>query len=279
MSAGSKKLSRGKKLSKWLLIAVAAYLLVGAALFFLQDVFLLHPESLPQDYNYGFKEPYKEHFIDYDSSTRFSIVQFTVPDSIPKKGSVIYCHGNMDNVIHYAEYANRFTRQGYDVWMMDYPGFGKSTGAFTEQVVYHEVQEVYNLTRASGTAPAGIIIYGKSLGTGIAAQLASVNSCQRLILECPYFSIRYLAAGYAWMYPAKKMVNFNIPTSKFVQQVKAPVTIFHGTDDETIPFKNAQMLLEKCKPADELVTIPGGHHNDLTTFPLMQQKLDSLLAL
>ena len=278
MSTGSALLSRGKKLGKWLAIAALAYLLVGVALYFLQDKFLLHPEPLAADYRYPFTEPFKEHFIDYDSTTRFSIVQFTVADSIPKKGSVIYCHGNMDNVTHYAEYARGFTSRGYEVWMMDYPGFGKSTGAFTEQTVYNEVLQVYKMVVSSGTADTNVIIYGKSLGTGIAAQLASVVPCRSLILECPYFSIRYLAAGYAWMYPAKQMVDFNIPTARFLQQVTAPVTIFHGTDDETIPFNNAEMLISKAKPGDELVTIPGGHHNDLTHFPLMQQKLDSLLA-
>ena len=75
------------------------------------------------------------------------------------------------------------------------------------------------------------------------------------------------------------MVSFNIPTFKFLEIIQEPVTIFHGTADETIPYSNAEKLQTKFKPGDELVTIPGGNHNNLTSFPVMQHKLDSLLLL
>ncbi len=76
------------------------------------------------------------------------------------------------------------------------------------------------------------------------------------------------------------MLHYKIPTYQYLQKVYAPVTIFHGTDDETIPFSNAEKLKKEVfKPGDELIPIVDGHHNDLNNFPLMKQKLDSLLVL
>ena len=92
----------------------------------------------------------------------------------------------MENINHYAAFSKNFTKHGYDVWMMDYPSFGKSTGPFDENTVYAEVLQVYKMVRAAGYSPGSIIIYGKSLGTGIAAQIASIRDCKRLILESPY---------------------------------------------------------------------------------------------
>ena len=75
-----KKINTKKKLGKWLLFALLAYIAVGAALYFLQDVFLLHPDPLPENHTYNFKQPFNEKLIQYDSDTRFSVVQFTIPD-------------------------------------------------------------------------------------------------------------------------------------------------------------------------------------------------------
>jgi len=265
---------------KWIKIVVSLYILVGVILYFLQDKFLLHPVPLPLDYKFQFKAPFEERLVQYDSATSFDIVRFKSQTDSAKKGAVIYCHGNMENINRYAKLANNFTQHGYEVWMMDYPSFGKSTGKFNEAIVYTETLQVYKMVRAAGFSTDSIIIYGKSLGTGIAAQLASVRDCKSLILESPYYSLADLAAHYCWMYPVNFLLRYHIPTYEYLKKVTAPVTIFHGTNDETIPFDNAEKLQKEIfKKGDTLITIKGGHHNDLNDFPLMQQKLDSLLAL
>jgi len=82
------------------------------------------------------------------------------------------------------------------------------------------------------------------------------------------------------MYPVDWMLRYKMLTNEYVKNVTAPVTIFHGTEDETIPFSNAEKLQkESFKKEDELIPIKGGHHNDLNDFPLMKEKLDSLLML
>ncbi len=266
-----------KKILKCIKIIIAIYILAGIALYFFQDKLLFHPEALNADYRFKFTTPFQEINIAYDSLTNFNIIRFNADTNTIKKGAVIYCHGNMENINHYAAFASNFTKDGYDVWMMDYPGFGKSTGPLNENILYEEALQVYKMVVAAGNTQDSIIIYGKSLGTGIAAQLASVRDSKRLILECPYYSIENLASHYAFMFPAGAMIHYNIPTFEYIKKVNAPITIFHGTDDGTIPFSNSEKLKSLLKPGDELITIEGGDHNNLYDFTLTKQKLDSLL--
>ena len=129
---------RQNKLIKWLRIIVVLYVLIGAALYFWQDKFLLHPVSLPPHYRFQFEKPFSETLVKYNSTISFDIVRFKPQIDSIIKGAVIYCHGNMENINHYTKFVSNFTKHGYEVWMMDYPGFGKSTGDRTEQIFYDD---------------------------------------------------------------------------------------------------------------------------------------------
>ena len=167
--------TRIKKIWKWFQIIVLLYISIGVALYLVQDKFIFHPKKLPPDYQYQFDIPFREINLPVNAGKNLSIVQFTVPDSL-FKGIVLYFHGNRQNINRYAKYVSRFTRRGFEVWMMDYPGYGKSTGKRNEQGLYDDALSVYKM--AIKKVPAEqIIIYGKSLGTGIASQLASVREC------------------------------------------------------------------------------------------------------
>src|SRR6185295_15234793 len=150
--------------------------------------------------------------------------------------------------------------------MMDYPGFGKSTGKRSEQIMYDDAKLLYKMARARFSKDS-IIIYGKSLGTGIASYLASVKDCKRLILETPYCSIEALFSHYAFIYPVGWMSKYHFPTYKYFEKVDAPITIFHGTSDEVIPYSQSKRLIKIAKPGAELVTIEKGKHNNLNDFP------------
>lgn len=265
-----------RKAWKWLKIILLIYVLIGIGLYFLQNVFLFHPQKLPADYRYQFDIPFRELNIPVTKEKNLSVVQFIVPDSI-RKGIVIYFHGNRKNINRYAPFAINFTRHNYEVWMMDYPGFGKSTGKRSEKILYEDALLLYTLALKKHAADS-LIIYGKSLGTGIAAQLASIRDCKRLILETPYYSIDALAKQYFFIYPVMPMTNYSLPTGQYFENIRVPITIFHGTNDEVISYKQAKRLIGKNAKA-ELITIDKGRHNNLNDFPLYHQKLDSLLKL
>jgi len=274
--AGSMNKKILKKAWKWFKITVLIYILFGVALYFLQDLLIFHPRKLREDYNYNFSIPFREVNLAVTTDKNLSIVQFTVPDSI-RKGIVLYFHGNRQNINRYAPNATQFTRNGFEVWMIDYPGYGKSTGKRSESILYEDAKIFYKM--ANSQVPVErIIIYGKSLGTGIAAQLASVRDCKRLILETPYYSMDALARHYFFIYPVMPMTKYAFPTFEYFEFIRAPISIFHGTRDEVIPYRHSKRLLEK-KPGSELITIEKGKHNNLVGYPLFHRKLDSLLQL
>ena len=134
---------------------------------------------------------------------------------------------------------------------------------------------VYRKAREQ-TSTDSIILYGKSIGTGLAAYAASKQNCKKLILETPYYSMDALAKHYFPIYPVRPITSHSFPIYDYLKKVKAGVAIFHGTRDEVVPYQQALRLKQENKNI-ELITIENGKHNDLTDFNLYQAKLDSLL--
>lgn len=264
-----------KIIFRWIKIIVIVYGICSVAVYYLQDYFLFHPVPLARNHRYDFSVPYKELNIPYDAASNLHVVQFAAGS--PVKGVVLYFHGNKKNVSWYAGRVPAITRQGYDVWMPDYPGFGKSTGRLTEQRLYEYATQLYKLARAKYDKQQ-IIIYGRSMGSGIAAYLASRSDCKSLVLETPYYSMHALVSHYLPVFPVSRLIHYRLPTFEYLPKVTAPILIFHGTSDGVIPYSNAKKLQATLKPGDQFITIEGGSHNDLNNFPQMQRALDSLLT-
>lgn len=266
-----------KKVYRWLKVLILLYCIIGIAFYYLQDRILFHPVVVDKEAKYDFKQPFKEVNIPYNKETNINVIQFTLTNADTPRGVVLYFHGNKDNVTHYAPFAADFTNNGYEVWMMDYPGYGKSTGKFSEENLYAYALVLYRLAR-SRWRPDQIIIYGKSLGTGVAAQLADVRDCRRLILECPYYSMTSLVRHYMPIWPVGSMLHYKFPTYEHLPKVTAPITIFHGTSDGVVPYSNASGLKPLLKAGDEFITIEGGGHNDLHDHQEFKSRIRSLLT-
>lgn len=277
MTSVEQKSSKKLKIFKrWLKVFILVYCILGIALYYLQNVFLFHPVVLARDYKFQFDTPFAEAEIPLNKTDTLSLVKFFPTDSV-RKGVVIYFHGNKGNINRYSRFATDFTKHGYEVWMEDYPGYGKSVGERTERKLYAQAEQVYRMAN-SVYQKDSILIYGKSFGTGIAAYLASVKDCKQLILETPYYDIPAVFGCYVPFFPVSRMITYKIPTHEFLQDVKAPITIFHGTSDWVIPYRCAARLKDVLKPTDQFITIEKGSHFGLNKFPLFQQKMDSLLS-
>jgi len=263
-----------RRVKKWLTILLLGYGLFGIIIYYLQDYFLFQATPLRRDHQYDFSTPFREVNIDYTNTQNLNIIQFETDK--PSRGVVLYFHGNRKNISWYARFAPMFTEMGYEVWMIDYPGYGKSTGEITAETLFDYASQLYKLAGKKFGADS-IIIFGKSIGTGIAAELASRVSCKRVILETPYYSLSSVAARFFPIYPMEQMTRVNIRTWEYFQEIKAPVSILHGTSDIVISYHNASRLKPLMKPSDEFITIPGGGHSNLRKFPLFEQKIDSLL--
>ncbi|MGH2565883.1 MAG: alpha/beta hydrolase, partial [Ginsengibacter sp.] len=155
-----------QKVIRWGRIMIFLYGAAGIALYYLQEKLLFHPTPLPSDYQYKFDVPFKEVNISLNATDNLNLVRFFPKDAIPK-GVVLYFHGNRGNINRYAKYTTNFTKHGYEVWITDYPGYGKTTGKFTEENVYMQAREIYKLANTKFNN-GSIIVYGKSLGSGIA---------------------------------------------------------------------------------------------------------------
>lgn len=255
---------------------IITYSATAIVLHNLQKKIIFRPKPLPADYEYDFKFPFKEINISLNKTDNLNLVQFFPEDSLPK-GVVLYFHGNRDNINRYAKHAVTFTKNGYEVWMADYPGYGKTTGKQTEENFYFQAEEIYNLA-TSKYNNKNIIIYGKSLGSGIASYLASKKSCQRLILETPYFSMPDLLNSIVPIIPVSVASHFKFPTGEYCQEIHAPITIFHGSKDRVIPYRCAAKLKNILKAGDEFITISEGAHNNLSNFRQFHEKLNSILS-
>jgi uncharacterized protein len=264
-----------KKIIRWVKVVALLYGSIGIALYYLQEKFLFHPVSLPRDYRYKFAMPFEEDELALSKTDTMSYVRFYPSDSM-RKGVVLYFHGNRENINRYAPFTTTFTRNGYEVWMPDYPGFGKSVGERSESNIYHQVLQLYRMAR-SRYGSDSIVIYGKSLGTGFAAYVALNGPARRVVLETPYHSIPALFGCYAPIYPTGPMSTYQIPAHEYLAEARTPITIFHGTSDWVIPYRCAARLKKVLKPSDEFITIEGGGHHNLASYPQYQQKMDSLL--
>ena len=269
------KVSTARKIYRITIVATLVYCSIGIALYHLQEKFLFHPIRLPKDYQFPFNIPFKEVNIAMTKTDTLNLVQFFPSDSTPK-GVVIYFHGNTGNITRFAKYASNFTKNNYEVWMPDYPGYGKTTGKLTEENIYAQAKEVYKLAHSKFSADS-ILVYGKSLGCGVASYIAAKENCAGLILETPFYSIPDLFSHYAPIYPTKRMSHFKFPVGEYLKDVKEPILIFHGTSDKLIPYNSAEKLRKVLKPADAFITIPEGTHHNLNDFPIFHSTLDSVL--
>jgi uncharacterized protein len=265
-----------KKIKKWFWILLIIYTVIGVAFYFLQDRILFHPVQFKNDQAFDFPQPHEDITIVVRPEEAMNLVHFYSTDTV-KRGAVLYFHGNKKNISWYARYIPYFTRHGYEVLMIDYPGFGKSKGKLTEQRLYDWALQVYKLAHNRYAADS-IIIYGKSMGTGIAAWLASARDCRRLILETPYYDFPSVVSQFMPIYPVKWMLHYQLPTHAYLSTIEAPVSIFHGTRDAVIRYQNAERLRPLLKKRDEFITIKGGKHNNLYQYDLTLKKLDSLLS-
>lgn len=269
------KVSLKRKIFRVIIVFTFFYCGIGLALYYLQNKIMFHPEVLSEDYRFSFSEPFEEVNIPMTHEINLNLIKFFPKDSV-RKGVVLYFHGNRQNVIRYEKFVSNFTSKGYEVWMPDYPGYGKSTGEISEKLMNEEATQVYRLAHSVFQADS-IIVYGKSLGTGVASFIASKQKIKRLILETPYYSIPSLFSSYAPIYPTGRMAHFKFPVGEYLQHVNVPITIFHGTSDRVISYRQASKLKSILKSSDEFITIENGTHNNLNDFPLFHEKLDSIL--
>ena len=265
-------------MSYWVYVAVlvlAIYLGISALLYILQDYLMFKPEKLPKDFEFFYEN---QEIEEYNVETRDgAVINGLRFKTIDPKGVVFYLKGNSKSIRGWGKFAVDFTRHGYDVLMVDYRGFGKSTGRRTQKAIKRDLQVVYNKIKEN-VPEQYIILYGSSLGSGFATKLASMNNPRMLILDAPYYSLRKVAKKFIPFMPLSLLLKFPMPTYKWLKYVNCPIHIIHGTDDKLIPYKTS-IKLSKIKPTStRLYTVIGGGHKNLNTFPEYHKMLSEIIT-
>jgi alpha-beta hydrolase superfamily lysophospholipase len=251
---------------------VGGYLLTCLLLYIEQERFFFHPQALPQSFNYAFQAPFEEVFLPVEGAT-LAAVHFRHANA---RGVVLFLHGNGETLQTAEGSAQPFLRNGYDVFALDYRGYGKSSGTIASEASLHQdVQAAYNYLRRTYRDDQ-MIFYGRSIGTGLAVRLASTVTPQLLILESPYFSLQDLVARQAPFLPTL-LLKYPLRSDQWIGAVRCPIYLFHGTDDTLIPYDSSVRLQASITAPHQLITVVGAGHSDIPTFALYQEQIDRIL--
>jgi len=258
-----------------LFLIIGIYIVISLALYYVQDYMLFKPEKLPKDFQFDYEnQQTKEYNLETRDGAIINGLRFFPKDE--SKGVVLYLKGNSKSIKGWGKFAVDFTRHGYNVLMVDYRGFGKSTGKRSQKALKRDLQKVYDKIKER-TSEDRIILYGRSLGSGFATKLASLNNPKMLILDAPYYSLTKVAARYVPFMPLSILLKYPLPTYKWLKYVQCPIHIIHGTHDKLIPYKSSVKLAQINPKLTKIHTVIGGGHKNLNNFESYHKMLDEII--
>ena len=262
-----------KVLSIFLIAAISIYALICAVLYFKQEQFIFYPQKLPQNFQFDFKQPFEEFQILTNDNKKLNALLFR---SEKPKGVVFYLHGNAGCLASWGDVAKTYTALNYDVFLLDYRGYGKSEGRITsQQQLFDDVQRAYDELKKH-YAENKVVVLGYSIGTGPAAKLASVNHPRLLILQAPYYNLADLMKQHYRAVP-EFILKYKFETNEYLAACHMPVIIFHGDQDEIINYESSLKLKAAFKKKDTLITLYGQGHNGITDNEAYKKELFLLL--
>ena len=228
--------------------------------------------SLPKDHVFTFSNAFSEVSTTAKDGIKLHGILFKTENS---KGLIFFWHGNKGTVDMWGRDAAFYNNLGYDIFYADYRGFGKSEGQIEDQeqvlndaiLVFDDIQ--------NRLQPKQTIIFGYSIGTGIATYIASKRKCSSLILVAPFYNFTEFTRKRVPFFP-DSFKKFSFDTNKYIKKVKCPITIFHGDNDYVIPIENGLKLKKLLKPADHFYMLKNAGHigiNQNTDFQKIMSKI------
>ncbi len=255
------------------LTLAAAATLLGAWLFSIEDRLVYFPTerfvATPADYGLDYNE------VTLTTEDDVDLVAWELPASSGAPW-LIYFHGNGQNISQYLPLTVKLQKLGINVLSPDYRGYGRSEGTPSEQGLYLDALAAYQHVRDKGVAPGNIVLYGFSLGTGVAVDLAARVEVGAMILEAPYTSIPDVARALYRVVPTSVMRNRFASKDK-IKQVTAPILFIHAPNDETVPYSQGRRLFDLANEPKRFIDIDGGHIGMLRE-PVPSMVLDEIAA-
>jgi fermentation-respiration switch protein FrsA (DUF1100 family) len=220
---------------------------------------LYYPMRYPEgDWSAQQKSRAQDVWLTTADGVRLNAWWFSNPDAAL---ATLFLHGNAGNVTHRIDHAHAVTQAGSSILVLDYRGYGKSTGHPDERGLYLDAEAAYEQLVRRGYPPSWIILQGESLGTAVATELASRRQCAGLVLESPFTSLSSMAGVVLPI--IGPLVAHGFDTEKKIPQVHVPLLLMHGDADEVIPFSQGEAVYKLANEPKAFWRVAGAHHNDL----------------
>jgi uncharacterized protein len=245
-----------------ILIFLGVYGLLAAYLYFSQNSQVYHPPK-------GHIETPKAWGMEYETvllkSAGNTLTNWWIPGR-KEAPVVLFLHGNATNISEAQEYVNLFRSKGLGVFLLDYRGYGLSEGHPSEGGTQADAEAAWQyLIAKKNLTPSQIIIYGHSLGGGVATGLAVKHPPAKLIIEGTFTSVPDVAAEIYPYLPVRLMAHIKYPNLERIKQIKVPLLIIHSSDDEIIPFTHGEKLFAAANKPKTFYKAQGSHHSGFST--------------
>lgn len=242
------------------LFLLAVYVTVLAYLYFFQRNMIYVPER-----NMGKPEEYGLLHVDelrLETADNITITAWHSPPPSPNAPTLVYFHGNAGKLADRSEKLGLFIQQGLGLMALSYRGYGNSGGKPTELGLYDDARTVMNYLLDHGTSVENIILYGESLGSGVAVQMATEYKAKALVLEAPYTSISRRAAEIYPYIPVRFLLKDHFNSIEKITHIHSPLLIFHGELDPTIPIAHGKELFATATVLKEMKIYPEVGHTE-----------------
>ena len=266
-------------MSWWIIVLiclVGIYALIMLLYFLLQERFLFVASPLQLKHTFELASEFEEIFLESSDGGKIHALHIKARES---RGLILYFHGNTGNMQRWARVAEELTTYSHDVLVVDYRGFGKSHGRRTQQTLYEDAQKIYEQA-LHYQSESELVVYGRSLGSGLAIKVAADNHPSKLVLETPYLNMIDVAFYHFPFLPIRYLLRFPFRSDRYIGNVSCPIAIFHGTRDRMVPYKSGLKLYELIAEGVDhnMITIPRGRHGNLSDFPLFREKMGEYLG-
>jgi fermentation-respiration switch protein FrsA (DUF1100 family) len=246
-----------------LLLTVAITLLAMTALMLLFERKLIYfpfreLEADPQ----ALALRHEEAWLTAEDGVRILAWWLPVPGA---RRSVLFCNGNAGNMSYRLDRAMEMQRRlGVSVLLFDYRGYGRSQGSPDEQGTYRDVRAAYrHAVETKAVRPSDLVLFGESLGSAVATQLAVEKPAAALVLESPFTSVPDMArAAYPFLPPVGPLIRTRYETLAKVPKLTLPLLVLHGDKDTIVPFAQGRRVFEAAGSRKRFYAIPGAGHND-----------------
>jgi fermentation-respiration switch protein FrsA (DUF1100 family) len=243
---------------KLLLMGTAIYALLCLAIFVFQPRLVYFPVKALAATPRAFGLAYED--VRLSSADGTALHGWYLPGGDGAR-TLLFLHGNAGNISHRLDSLRIFHQLGLNVLIIDYSGYGQSAGTPGEKQSYADALLAWQyLTDTRGVAAERIVIFGRSLGAGVATWLATQTAPAGLILESSFTSVPALARKYYPIFPVRWLARIHYDSASRLPTVNCPVLVVHSRDDELIPFAHGRALFDLARDPKSFVELRGDHN-------------------